>query len=68
MPGQVRLWKITDHGEKLLEISPKELILEEHLETWLESDISIISDDLLVIGRQVESIDLLAVDSEGRLV
>ena len=46
---------------------------EEYLEELLEQDISIISDDLIVIGRQVETdfgkvIDLLCLNRDGDLV
>ena len=47
--------------------------MEERLENWIESDISIIDPDLLVIGRQIETdfggvIDLLCIDENGDLV
>ncbi len=47
--------------------------LEERLHRRLEGNISLVSDDLLVIGSHVKSgfggeLDLLAVDSEGALV
>jgi len=47
--------------------------LEERVENWLERDISILSNDLLVIGRQVETdfsgvIDLLCLDRSGDVV
>lgn len=46
---------------------------EERLEKWIENDISIISPDLLVIGRQVitdfgGAIDLLCLDRRGDVV
>ncbi|MFT4026906.1 MAG: hypothetical protein QM676_08910 [Novosphingobium sp.] len=45
---------------------------EDRLEAWLEADISILSDELLLIGRQVTTahggrIDLLAINAEGAL-
>ena len=52
MPQDVRMWEIQD-GDRLREIKHAKLNLEERIENWLEQDISIISDDLLVIGRQI---------------
>ncbi|MEM1757740.1 MAG: endonuclease NucS [Candidatus Bathyarchaeia archaeon] len=71
MPQEIRLWEVKDNG--LMEIPRGKLSFEEHLEEWLENDISIISDDLLVIGRQVKTafgkyIDLLCVKRNGDLV
>jgi hypothetical protein len=61
------LWKISDN--RLVPLDKSTLKLEERLEDWLEKDISLIDDDVLVIGRQVYTeyggyIDLLAVSSE----
>ena len=47
--------------------------LEERIENWLEKDISIIANDLLVIGRQVETdfggvIDLLCLELDGDVI
>jgi hypothetical protein len=69
MPSEVRLWEILDR-ENLKEIEKTRLDLEGRIEDWLEEDISIISDALLVIGRQVRTdsggfIDLLCIDSQG---
>jgi hypothetical protein len=72
MPQEVRMWRILD-GRNLKEIKTGKLDLEERIEDWLEQDISIVSDDLLVIGRQVETdfggiIDLLCLERDGDLV
>jgi hypothetical protein len=72
MPQNIKLWKITNQ-EKLKKISQKRVSLEKKLEDWIEKDISIISNDLLVIGRQVVTdlggfIDLLCLDSQGDVV
>ncbi|MBM3150921.1 MAG: DUF91 domain-containing protein [Chloroflexi bacterium] len=72
MPQDIRLWGITSN-DALKEISRSRLNLEERIENWLESDISILSNDLLVIGRQVKTdfegkIDLLCLDYTGDLV
>ncbi len=42
--------------------------LEEHLEDWIEERVELVDPSLLIIGRQVENIDLLAIDDEGQLV
>jgi len=59
--------------KNLREVPRDKIGLEERLEDWLEQDISIISDDLLVIGRQVRTafekyIDLLCVKRNGDVV
>lgn len=71
MPREVRLWEV--QGQNLTEVMSGKLGLEEHLEEWLENDISIISEDLLVIGRQVgtafgKAIDLLGLNRNGDIV
>lgn len=72
MPQAIRLWEI-ESEDRLREIQRHRLDLEERIETWLADDISLISSDLLVIGRQVETdfggaIDLLCLDYTGDLV
>lgn len=67
----IRLWKI-DSGA-LREIPKSKLNLEERLEDWLASDISTVSPNLLLIGRQVPTnfsgpIDLLAMEENGDIV
>jgi hypothetical protein len=59
--------------KNLREVPRDKIDLEERLEDWLEQDISIISDDLLVIGRQVRTtfekyIDLLCIKRNGDVV
>lgn len=71
MPQEIRLWEVKD--KNLREVPKDKIGLEERLEDWLEQDISIISDDLLVIGRQVRTafekyIDLLCVKRNGDVV
>jgi hypothetical protein len=51
VPADVKLWNVV--GDSLMELPRTRLDLEERLEAWLEKDISILSRDLLVIGRQV---------------
>jgi len=72
MPEDIRLWEIVD-GDNLKELKRAKLDLEERIENWLEKDNSLISNDLLVIGRQVSTdfggvIDLLCLDSRGDIV
>ena len=72
MPQDVKIWEIQD-GNTLKEIKKSKLDIEARIEDWLEKDISIISTDLLVIGRQVETdfggvIDLLCLDYNGDVV
>lgn len=72
MPEDVRLWEIAN-DDQLREIEKSKLDLEERLEQWLERDISILAENLLVIGRQVRTefggfIDLLCMDDAGDLV
>ena len=72
MPQDVRIWEI-QAGDHLAEFIPSKLDLEQRIETWLERDITTLSDDLLVIGRQVATsfggvIDLLCLDSSGDTV
>jgi hypothetical protein len=72
MPQAIRLWRVGEVGG-LAECAQAALNLEARLEEWLAHDISILSNDLLVIGRQVETafggfIDLLCIDRTGDLV
>jgi Endonuclease NucS len=69
MPIEVGIWKIEDEIKKL-SYSPIES--EKKLEDILEKDLSILSEDLLLIGRQIQTdygkfIDMLALDQEGNL-
>jgi uncharacterized protein YeaO (DUF488 family) len=71
MPNEIRIWSVAD-DDKLQEIGQTRLNFEARLEDWLDHDISLIDEDLIVIGRQVETdaggyIDLLCLDSEGDL-
>jgi hypothetical protein len=71
MPTEIRLWEI--ESEKPIAIHQQKLDLESRLEEWIVNDISLISHDLLIIGRQVPTeyggvIDILAIDHDGNLV
>ena len=72
MPEDLKIWEVTPE-DKLKNISKAKLNLEERLEKWLENDISILSTDLLLIGRQITTayngvIDLLCLNSKGDVV
>ena len=72
MPTAIRIWEVTADGS-LNSIPNTQISLEEQLESWLEQDISIISSNYMVIGRQVTTdfggvIDLLCLDSNGDIV
>ena len=71
MPQDIKIWEVDN--KKLKEISKEELDLEERLENWIANDITTISNDLMVIGRQINTdfggvIDLLCIDNNGDLV
>ena len=68
----IRLWEMASN-QALSEVTSTEIPLEGRLEDWLESDISMLAPDLLVIGRQVRTafgglIDLLCIDKVGDAV
>jgi len=70
MPVKIRFWKI--NGTEVDKINYTVIETEVKLEAILENDISILKDDLLLIGRQVltkhgKYIDMLAIDIEGNL-
>lgn len=72
MTPEIRLWKVAD-GTVPEEVPPSEVGLEKRLEDWLEGNIAMLDEDLLVVGRQVTTdyggtIDLLCIDREGYLV
>jgi hypothetical protein len=69
MPIELGIWRM---DETLKELRPTELAHEIKLEDFLEEDVSLLNQDLLVIGRQVitaygKQVDLLAIDAEGVL-
>ncbi len=71
MPTTLKLWAIEENHPK--PVKPEKLDLESRLEDWVAEDISLISEDLLIIGRQVPTeyggiIDILALNHEGDLV
>ena len=72
----MHIWKITDQGAtKVDETKLKEEdILEENVEDWILEDPSIIEENLLILGNQVQipdlgdRIDILALDPQGNSV
>ena len=71
MPTGLKFWQIQDDSPT--PVDPRKLNLESRLEDWVNEDVGLVSDDLLVIGKQVQTgyggkIDLLAVDSDANLV
>jgi hypothetical protein len=71
MPIEMKLWQ--KEGDALEPLNPGKLESEQQLEEWIAADASIISPDILLIGRQVQTryggyIDLLGMDEEGNLV
>ena len=72
MSEQTRIWAI-DAEDTLQEIKPSRLDQESRIQTWVEKDIDIISSNLLVIGREMETdyhgyIDILCLDLQGNVV
>ena len=72
MPQDMKIWEIRN-GDNLKEIRKAKLDLEERIQKWLQNDISIITNDLLVIGKEVQTdfggvIDLLCLESDGDVV
>lgn len=68
MALEMGLWKAD--GDKLTRLSPTAVGLESQLETYIESDPTIMGTQLMLIGRQVLTahggfIDLLAIDANG---
>jgi len=69
MPIEVGIWRLGDRPER---INMSAIESESKLEDTLVGDISILSPQLMLIGRQVSTaygkfIDLLAIDVEGNL-
>ncbi len=71
MPTEIKLWRIDNDLPQ--SVPHSSIILESRIQGWLRHDISLLSDQLLFIGQQVETafggiIDLLAIDPDGNLV
>jgi hypothetical protein len=70
MPIEHQVWKI---GESPQQLQTASLIDENELEDMICQDISVLSDQWMLIGRQVQTaygkrIDLLAIDASGSLI
>ncbi len=70
MPVKVEFWKLED--KQVNKINYSSIETEEKFENILEEDISILSEDILLIGRQIMTdygkyIDMLGIDIEGNL-
>jgi hypothetical protein len=68
----IKLWQIINQ-EQIKGIDRAKVDYEARLEAWIENDISIISNNLMVIGTQVQTsyghkIDILAINGSGELV
>lgn len=68
---EIKLWNINNN--KVNKVIRERLDFEQRLENWLLEDITILSDNLAVIGSQVitsygKKIDILALNSVGELV
>ena len=68
---QVRVWEIT-REQKLSEMPARYTGMEQWLEDWLASEISVLDPDLTVIGKQVATgfhgrIELLCIERHGDL-
>lgn len=71
MPVETRMWEID--GENLRPTQATNFDEERLLQKWLQDDIGILDDDLLVIGKELttdlgDRLDLLAIDPAGQLV
>lgn len=65
---EIKLWNIDN--DKVIQVSQTRLDYENRLEKWLIEDISILSNNLAVIGNQVlnsfgKKVDILAINSVG---
>ncbi len=67
MANPIRCWKVSKNfpPEELKLGAPE---LEEYFEDWVENSAELIDPSILIIARQIENIDLLAIDDEGQLV
>lgn len=70
MPLEVAFWKV--EGNSATRVPFSAIDSEKRLEDLVTADIRIVSDDLLVIGRQVKTrhgkvVDILAIDGDGKL-
>jgi hypothetical protein len=69
MPLEIGLWRVDDKPTK---VATSSIRLEARLEELIESDVTILGEPLLLVGRQVPTsygkvIDLMGVDADGVL-
>jgi hypothetical protein len=67
METSIKCWSVKKNAPPR-EAEPGAPELERHLEDWIEKCIDLVDPSLLVIGRQVENMDLITIDDEGQLV
>lgn len=75
MSSKIKLWQI-DKDDKPLEVNIGNFAdtnIEQRLESWIETTPNILGENFLIIDRQHslpngETVDLLAVDGDGKLV
>ncbi len=68
---EIKLWNI--ENDSVIQVEKARLDYENRLEKWMIDDISILSNDLAVVGSQVitsfgKKIDILAINSLGELI
>lgn len=74
MSTEIKVWQISGDQMEILETTMPEAGRREvdHLERWLKSNPSILGDDFVIIGEQVQTasgpVDFLGVDRTGNLV
>ena len=71
MSIQMQLWSI--EADRPVRLPSAKLDLEARLERWICQDLSLVGEDLLLLGSQVatvygQAIDILALDRQGNLV
>lgn len=71
MSIQMQLWSI--QGDRPVRLPSAKLDLEARLEAWICQDLSLVGEDLLLLGNQVDTeyghaVDVLALDRTGNLV
>jgi RecB family endonuclease NucS len=66
---EIKVWQIIDNKLELIKTERKET---EDLEKWIESNPSILGQDILIIGKEIPTksgiIDLLGIDKSGDLI
>lgn len=74
MAEDIKLWRIitTEENRVLEEIPSKRMsdldLKEEALQKWIIENPRIVSDDLTIIGKEIENIDILGINQDGTVV